>query len=103
RRQSDTPGKLAKILVEGKYHPAFSRGPCQDVLVPASGRRGANPNYVVPGQFKRGHGVAGEILVSEKAHLTRRSDRPFRISTHRERRQGKPQRRRGRLPDNCAE
>ena len=42
----------------------------------------------MPGCLKRSYGVARKILISEKAHLTRRSDTLFPISAHRVRRQG---------------
>src|SRR5450759_1321929 len=96
------PGKFTKILVKGEKHPSFAFGPCQYIFVLASGRHGANPNYVMSGRLERGHGITGEILVSKKAHLTQRSDRSSPISARRERRQGKRQRRRERAPDNCA-
>src|SRR5450759_5127098 len=73
------PGKFTKILIKGEKHPSFSFGPCQYIFVLASGRHGANPNYVVSGRLERGHGITEEILVSKKAHLTQRSDSPSNL------------------------
>ena len=55
-------------------------GQRQNVVVVVSGRYGANRNNVMRRCFEIGHGVARNIFISVKAHLTRRSDIFFVIS-----------------------
>jgi len=58
--------QFGKILIEGNYDSFLSHGQRQSVLSFAARRHGANPNNVMTGCRELGHGVARNILISEK-------------------------------------
>ena len=62
------PGKFTEVLVEGQENAILADGSCQHVGIKTAWRIGPDPSQIMSGGPKGFNGIAGEILVREKAH-----------------------------------